>query len=110
MSATAPVIVRQRPAPSGPSPAVELERRWRAGQQPDLAQFLEEFKPSSSLDLVAAIRVDQRQRWNCGQRLPAESYLKRFEPLLLVADQAVDVIYSEYLIRESLGEPADIAE
>ena len=54
--------------------------------------------------LVDLLRADQRRRWQAGQPLPVASYLRRFPQVLETSTCAVDLIWSEFLIRESLGD------
>ena len=47
---------------------------------------------------------DQAERWLAGERIPAEAYL-RLHPRLRGEDEAAfELVYSEYVLRESLGE------
>ena len=54
--------------------------------------------------LVDWLRADQRRRWQSGQPLPVATYLNRFPRLHANSTCAVDLIWSEFLIRESLGD------
>ena len=53
--------------------------------------------------LVELLTADQRQRWQVGRPLPVATYLERFPQIRADSTHAVDLIWSEYLIRESLG-------
>jgi predicted Ser/Thr protein kinase len=54
--------------------------------------------------LLAALREDQRRQWRAGRRVPAADYL-RVHPALADDDEAAfELIYSEILVREELGE------
>src|SRR5262249_5814945 len=64
----------------------------------------------SLADLVAVLRVDQRERWLAGEQVHAETYLREFFPLQGSAEHALDVVYGEYLLREELGEGPDAEE
>ena len=55
-------------------------------------------------ELVARLCEDQVRRWNLGQRVPAEAYLARCPGLELESEAAFELIYSEFLLREQLGD------
>ncbi|MFO0867082.1 MAG: serine/threonine-protein kinase [Gemmataceae bacterium] len=61
-------------------------------------------------DRLAWIRADQRQRWASGQRVPIEAYLSL--PLMAESDGdlSIDLIYSEYLLRQERNERPDPEE
>jgi tRNA A-37 threonylcarbamoyl transferase component Bud32 len=60
--------------------------------------------------LLALLRADQRRCWQAGQRLLAEAYRRRL-PRLQQDDQLfLDLVWSEYLLREELGESPTLAE
>ncbi len=66
--------------------------------------------PPSSADArerllrLAELRDDQRRRWLAGDRHPAEACLEQRPTLAADAEAAIDLIYSEFLLREELGE------
>jgi eukaryotic-like serine/threonine-protein kinase len=86
----------------------ELVRRFsrqrRGGQSPDLKQFLSEAGELSRADVTAILRVDQCERWRCGERVPVETYLRDYMPEAAESEDAIDLIYQEFLLREELGE------
>src|SRR5262249_44320555 len=53
---------------------------------------------------LAALRADQRRRWGRGERAGAELYFERFPAVAADAELAVDLIYTEALLRAALGE------
>jgi serine/threonine protein kinase len=61
-------------------------------------------------ELVELLRADQRRRWHAGQPLPVALYLERFPQLHAGSTAALDLIWSEYLIRESLGNQPSLEE
>jgi serine/threonine protein kinase len=61
-------------------------------------------------ELLAKIRTEQRERWARGERIPVEEYLRRHPELRSDAEVAVDLIYSEILLREEYGETPQPAE
>lgn len=64
----------------------------------------------SPLDLLSQLRADQRQRWQRGQRIPAETYREREAALRIDPELFLDLVYSEYLLREELGESPTLDE
>jgi tRNA A-37 threonylcarbamoyl transferase component Bud32 len=102
------------PGPTRPAdPAELLWQRWRQGQAPDVDDFLRQAGPLTPAQLVTVLRVDQRHRWLRGQRVPAEDYLRRQPALAADAEAALDLIFSEFVLREELGDtprPEDYLE
>jgi WD40 repeat protein len=62
------------------------------------------------LEWLALLRADQARRWQRGERLPAEAYLAQLPPLRADGETAVDLICSEVLLRERLGESPGVDE
>jgi Protein kinase domain len=62
------------------------------------------------IELLEKIRADQTDRWRSGERVPAEAYLEQHARLRDHAEAAVDLIYSEILVRERLGELVNLDE
>src|ERR1043165_7470402 len=87
-----------------------LQRLWQNGQQPDLLAFLQQAGVSSPELIASLCAVDQWQRWHLGQRVPAEDYLRRCTALLNDSDAALEIIYGEFLVRQSLGEAPQQSE
>jgi hypothetical protein len=56
------------------------------------------------LELLTQLRAEQRERWAKGERILVEAYLERHPELGAAEEAAVDLIYSEFLLREELGE------
>ena len=83
---------------------------WRQGQQPSVEDFLAEADIRDPDRIVAVLRVDQWERWQLGQRVPAETYLDAFPAVRDQAEQAVELILAEYLLREELGEQPALKE
>src|SRR4051794_32770703 len=57
-------------------------------------------------DLCERLRAD----WLRGERVPAEEYLRRAPALQADADAALDLIYTELVVREELGERPEAEE
>jgi tRNA A-37 threonylcarbamoyl transferase component Bud32 len=53
---------------------------------------------------LALLRADQHKRWERGEHILAEVYLDQLPELRDDAEAAVDLIYSEVLLREERGE------
>jgi hypothetical protein len=97
-------------APSGTDPAEQLWQLWRQGQRPDLEAFVARAGPLAPAALAAVLRVDQRQRWQTGERVLAESYLLKYPALRANSDNAVDLVYNEFRLREQHGEQPTVQE
>ena len=102
------------PSPSTSGPAADLPDRlealWSQGGRPDLAAFLAGAGPLPAAELLALVRVDQQGRWLAGERRLAEDYLATYPALNDDVECAVELIYSEFLLRERLGDPPAIHE
>jgi serine/threonine-protein kinase len=55
-------------------------------------------------ELLEEVRRQQFESWLAGERASVESYLDRYPSLRDQPESAVDLIYSEILLREQLGE------
>jgi WD40 repeat protein len=81
-------------------------RTERSGDRHSLA-------PAADLEatqLAALLRADQCERWQAGDRVRAESYLEKFPAIGTASVYAVDLVYSEFLLREELGDSPAPAE
>lgn len=86
------------------TPEQLLGRLWNDGQCPDLDGFLATQGPLTPTQLAALTCVDQYERWLRGERPLAEDYLSKL-PIGPEWDEEVcDIVYSEYILREQLGE------
>jgi serine/threonine protein kinase len=94
----------------GTDPAQRLADLWQQGQRPKLRDFLATAGDLSLSQLVGVLRVDQEQRWRAGERVSAESYLRLHPELAADVEQALVLVYGEYLLRESLGESPALSE
>jgi serine/threonine-protein kinase len=89
---------------AGESPAQHLSDLWRQGRPPVLEEFLARAGDLAPEQIIKVLRTDQHRRWQAGERVPAEYYLQ-FHPVLAARpDDALDLIYAEYLFREERGE------
>jgi serine/threonine protein kinase len=60
--------------------------------------------------VLTVLRFDQHQRWRNGDRMLAETYVQRYHLLREHADAACVLIYSEFLLRQELGETPGLDE
>jgi len=63
--------------------------------------------PDSDLapaELADRLCADLVARWQAGDRVPAEEYLARYPSVAGDDEAAFELVYGEYLVRESLGE------
>ena len=67
-----------------------------------LLALLGRVDPRSRKHFEAILCADQRRRWSRGDRLPAEAY--RTALPALDDELLLDLIYSEFVLREQLGE------
>jgi serine/threonine-protein kinase len=88
----------------GVEPSRELEDLWQQGQRPDIREFLQQIGKISPGQVVRILCVDQWHRWQQGDRVPAEVYLQMHPALSEAQDDAFDLVYGEFLLREELGE------
>ncbi|HZY90275.1 MAG TPA: protein kinase [Gemmataceae bacterium] len=88
------------PANPGPCPPLAAS----------LAELLGQADGLSGFDLAGLARADQRRRWLRGEPVPAESYLDALPRLAACPEAAVDLIYSEFVLSEELGQAAGAEE
>jgi serine/threonine-protein kinase len=86
-------------------PARQLWSLWRQGQQPCVEDFLAQVDLHDPARIAAVLRVDQSERFRLGQWVRVEVYLAAFPAVRDDPEQAVDLIFAEYLLREEGGEP-----
>lgn len=77
---------------------------------PELNGYLQRCAVISANHLIAILRIDQAERWSRGERIAAASYIERFAELRRDPILALELIYSEYLLREERGETPDVEE
>jgi tetratricopeptide (TPR) repeat protein len=65
---------------------------------------------ASEEQLVEWLCVDQIRGWQSGQRIPAEAYLALLPTLHAESPAAFEVVYSEFVLRESMGESPSLEE
>ncbi len=64
--------------------------------------MLEQANKLGRLELVALLRADQLRRWQQGERLPVEVYLQEVPALLADPELAIDLVFSEFLLRRAV--------
>jgi eukaryotic-like serine/threonine-protein kinase len=87
----------------------EYSLLWQS-RTPLLDEFLGGCADMQPNELAAVVGVDLRQRLRRGETVDARQYLRRFPELAADQELAVDVVYTEYLIREQLGQLPDVVE
>ncbi len=92
------------------SPAVRYQNEWDRNANPSLHEFLTTCGSIPISDLSEVLRIDLRQRWQRKESPPVENYLNQFPELASDAESTIDLIYTEYLIRESAGEVPSVEE
>jgi WD40 repeat protein len=75
-----------------------------------IADLLGQADGLSGFDLAGLVRADQRRRWRHGEPVPAEVYLDALPRLAACPEAVVDLIYSEFVLCEELGQGADTEE
>ena len=83
---------------------------WQTSPPPDLEAFLAANPSLSPAALCSVLRVDLRQHWENGEQVYVEEYFKKYPLVAENEEIAVDLIYSEYLLRERLGAAPTAAE
>src|SRR5262245_36787499 len=98
--------LRTRPGATGErdAPARRLWGLWRQGQQPRVEDFLAQAGVRDPGQILEVLLVDQAERFRLGQVVPAEAYLDAFPTVRDDPEEAVDLVFAEYLLREELGD------
>jgi WD40 repeat protein len=63
-----------------------------------------------SVQLVEALRRQQRQSWLAGERITVECLLERHPELRADVEGTLELIYNEFILRRRLGEKPSLAE
>jgi WD40 repeat protein len=88
----------------GEGAAYEYWKLWRHGQRPNVADYVAGLASLTPADLVTILKVDQHERWNRADRVPAEQYFTSFPALGESIEDAISLVYAEFLLRRELGE------
>lgn len=92
----------------GWNPALRLALLSRSGLEPESAQVAGRVDDLSTVQLLETLRTDQLGRWQAGKPIWAHSYLATFPELDSDPEAALDLIWSEYMIREARGDRPDL--
>ncbi len=76
---------------------------WRRGEAPVIEDFVARSGLRDAERIVAALRIDQSERLRRGQWVRVETYLEAFPALRDDPEQALDLIFAEFLLREEMG-------
>lgn len=85
-----------------------LEALWGEGSIPQVSEIIRQESGLAPAQIAEALRVDQRNRWMMGEPTPVASYLNDFPCLHADPEAVLDLIWSEYLIREALGDSPEL--
>lgn len=72
--------------------------------------LLEREKDLDKAELAERLCIDQVERWREGLRIPAEAYLSSHPSLRGDFEASFELIYGEYILRESMGESPELRE
>jgi tRNA A-37 threonylcarbamoyl transferase component Bud32 len=61
-------------------------------------------------ELVTVLRVEQKDRWQRGDKILVEAYFQQYPQLQADQEAALDLIYSEFVLREQLGDQPQVTE
>src|SRR5207245_10880099 len=67
-------------------------------------------KDQSLLHLLEDLRAEQRERWLKGDHVVAENYFDLYTKLLVDPEPALELVYSEVVLREEAGQKPQLAE
>ncbi len=99
-------LASEPPVVPGAKPDPDPEFRASAA---DLREHLTRMPGLTSDEVVELLCADQAERWRRGERVPAEAYLALHPNLPDDAD-TFELVYSEFALREDLGEAPALAE
>ena len=67
-------------------------------------------KDQSLLHLLEDLRAEQRERWLKGDHVVAEAYFDLHPKLLAEPESALELVYSEMMLREEAGQKPQLDE
>ncbi|QEH35754.1 Serine/threonine-protein kinase PknB [Aquisphaera giovannonii] len=111
-------MIRQDASPNDPArhgrthlgPPTADGRSGDSGRGPDIRERIARAVDASEEELVEWLCNDQIRGWHAGHRIPAEAYLALHPALRGRGNAAFEVVYSEFMLRESMGESPCIEE
>jgi tRNA A-37 threonylcarbamoyl transferase component Bud32 len=92
------------------TPVGRLWQQWRQQHCPDFDAFTCAGRALSPDQVLAVLRCDQHERWRQGERMPAETYVQQYRLLREDPDAGLLLVYSEFALRQELGEAATLEE
>jgi serine/threonine protein kinase len=95
---------------TGLVPTADLDSRGLSEHALDLRERIALFGNVSETQLIDWLCADQIRGWQNGRRIPAEAYLALYPDLDAEGKAAFEVVYSEFMLRESMGEEPCIEE
>ncbi len=110
-----PIVATSTEVPASPTSTPEDRSASASGSGdrgplPDPRERLAAGGPIGADEVVELLCTDQVDRWRAGERIPAEAYLALHPTLRGGSEAAFELIYGEYLIRESLGDAPKVEE
>jgi hypothetical protein len=95
-----------------PGVLTDLYRRKAAASEtlPDVNDFLATHGNLPARAVLEVVRQDQDLRWARGEPISAEQYLEQQPCLRADPEAALQLVYSEFLIRRKHGQSPDVAE
>src|SRR5688572_11073480 len=98
-------MTASRVAGAPTNPAVEavldIERRWRLGEEPELESHWTQSGSGGDPDVLAAlVKTDLRRRFARGERPEVAEYLDRFPALRDRHERVISLVYEEFCLRE----------
>jgi tetratricopeptide (TPR) repeat protein len=95
---------------TGLAPTVDVDRSGLSEHGLDLRERIALAGNVSETQLIDWICSDQIRGWDKGRRIPAEAYLALYPDLEAEGKAAFEVVYSEFMLRESMGEAPSLEE
>jgi serine/threonine-protein kinase len=92
------------------TPVARQWQQWRQQHCPDFDAFACAGRALSPDQVLAVLRCDQHERWRHGERMPAETYVQKYRLLREDPDAGLLLVYSEFALRQELGETATLEE
>src|SRR3954447_23195042 len=94
----------REPTPTEPLPGKDTQERRRNPQETGLQALRDRLGGLGNVELGNVLRADQVERWQHGERMLVEAYLAKWPELQTNAEVLLELIYSEVVLREQLGE------
>src|SRR5206468_4242808 len=98
------------PIRSGDSGKPPGANSWSAELSPLARELLQHAEKMTAAEMLPFLFFDQRERWQTGERIPAEAYLRMLAGIPKGSECAFELIYSEFILREEMGEDPDLED